>query len=151
MWKALDNITSLVKDEGVLFISLYNDQGGTSRRWKILKQTYNKLPNILKRPYVLLVMGPREVKLFALKTLKGKPFAYFNHILHYSEHSMRGMNYWHDLVDWIGGYPFEVSKPEEIVDFFYQRNFTLQKLKTCGGGLGCNEYVFINSLTRCSI
>ncbi len=151
MWKALDNITSLVKDEGILFISLYNDQGGQSKRWKILKQTYNKLPNMFKMPYAVLVMGPREVKLLALTSLKGKPFAYFNRILHYSEYSMRGMSYWHDLVDWIGGYPFEVSKPEEIISFFYQRNFTLQKLKTCGGSLACNEYVFINSLTRRNI
>ncbi|MGH8511739.1 MAG: hypothetical protein ACREU9_02645 [Gammaproteobacteria bacterium] len=28
-----------------------------------------------------------------------------------------GMSYWHDLIDWIGGYPFEVAKPEEI--FFH--------------------------------
>ena len=26
----------------------------------------------------------------------------------------RGMSRWHDLVDWVGGYPFEVARPEEI-------------------------------------
>ena len=27
----------------------------------------------------------------------------------------RGMNYWHDMLDWLGGYPFEVAKPEMVV------------------------------------
>lgn len=48
----------------------------------------------------------------------------------------------HDLVDWVGGYPFEVAKPEEIFDFYYVSGFTLMRLTTCAGGLGCNQYVF---------
>ena len=44
--------------------------------------------------------------------------------------------------DWVGGYPFEVATPEEIFDFARERDFELLKLKTCGGGLGCNEFVF---------
>jgi len=35
-----------------------------------------------------------------------------------------------------------VAKPDEIFDFYSKRGFRLQKLKTCGGGHGCNEYVF---------
>jgi 2-polyprenyl-6-hydroxyphenyl methylase/3-demethylubiquinone-9 3-methyltransferase len=52
------------------------------------------------------------------------------------------MSVWHDLVDWVGGYPFEVAKPEEIFDFYHRRGFELVKLKTCAGGIGCNEYIF---------
>ena len=52
------------------------------------------------------------------------------------------MSVWHDLVDWVGGYPFEVAKPEEVFAFFRDRGLTLMELKTCGGGLGCNEFVF---------
>ena len=55
----------------------------------------------------------------------------------------RGMSVWYDLVDWVGGYPFEVAKPEEVFDFYRKRGFELSRLKTCGGGLGCNEFVFI--------
>lgn len=47
-----------------------------------------------------------------------------------------------DVVDWVGGFPFEVSKPEEIFSFYRSYGFTLCVLKTCAGGLGCNEYVF---------
>jgi 2-polyprenyl-6-hydroxyphenyl methylase/3-demethylubiquinone-9 3-methyltransferase len=52
------------------------------------------------------------------------------------------MSYWHDLIDWIGGYPFEVARPEEIFDFYRQRGFALRRMRTWGGGLGCNEFVF---------
>jgi hypothetical protein len=49
----------------------------------------------------------------------------------------------HDWEDWLGGYPFEVAKPEEIFDRYHKLGFTLKKLKTCAGGLGCNEFVFL--------
>ena len=49
---------------------------------------------------------------------------------------------WHDTLDWVGGYPFEVAKPEEILDFYRSRGFSLARLVTCGGQRGCNQYVF---------
>ena len=51
------------------------------------------------------------------------------------------MSHWHDIVDWVGGYPYEYAKPDAIFSFFRERGFTLDKLKI-GGGLGCSEYVF---------
>lgn len=54
----------------------------------------------------------------------------------------RGMSLWYDMIDWIGGYPFEYAKPEQIFSFFHTKMFTLERLKTCGGRLGCNEFVF---------
>ena len=55
----------------------------------------------------------------------------------------RGMGFWHDMVDWIGGYPFEVAKPEAIFSYYRDRGFQLRALKTYGGRLGCNEFVFM--------
>ncbi len=54
----------------------------------------------------------------------------------------RGMSPWRDVVDWVGGYPFEVAKPEEIFNFYRDRGFRLDELTTCAGGLGCNQLVF---------
>jgi 2-polyprenyl-6-hydroxyphenyl methylase/3-demethylubiquinone-9 3-methyltransferase len=48
------------------------------------------------------------------------------------------MTAWNDLVDWVGGYPFEVATLDELVDFYKKKNMQLQKMKTCGGGLGYN-------------
>jgi len=52
------------------------------------------------------------------------------------------MSLWHDLVDWVGGFPFEVAKPEEVFDLCRTRGFTLRRLKTVGGELGNNQFVF---------
>ena len=37
---------------------------------------------------------------------------------------------------------FEVSKPEQIINFFIKKNYKLLNLKTCGGGHGNNEFLF---------
>jgi 2-polyprenyl-3-methyl-5-hydroxy-6-metoxy-1,4-benzoquinol methylase len=55
------------------------------------------------------------------------------------------MAIWHDLVDWVGGYPFEVAKPEEVFDFYREKGFGLMRLRTRGGKSGCNEFVFFRS------
>ncbi len=142
MWQAIENVTPLVANNGKLFIAIYNDQGGWSRRWTTLKRIYNKLPEPIRPIYTALVMGPRELKFLAFACLKGNPGQYFDYVINYAERADRGMSYWHDLIDWIGGYPFEVAKPEEIFNFFRQRGFILNKLTTNAGSLGCNEYVF---------
>ncbi len=104
------------------------------------------MPKLLRTPYAIAVMGPREVKSLVATTIRTRdPRAYFKGINDYAEQSTRGMSYWHDLIDWIGGYPFEVATPEAIFDFYTTRGFQLTKLKTCGGGLGCNEFVFRRS------
>jgi hypothetical protein len=54
------------------------------------------------------------------------------------------MSPWCDVVDSVVAYPFEVAKPEEIFDMHRLRGCSLEKVKTCGGGLGCNEFVFRN-------
>jgi 2-polyprenyl-6-hydroxyphenyl methylase/3-demethylubiquinone-9 3-methyltransferase len=81
-----------------------------------------------------------------LATLRGKPGMFVNDVRHYSESSMRGMSYWHDLVDWIGGYPFQVAKPEEVFKYFLVRGYQLENLRTCAGGIACNEFVFRKSI-----
>lgn len=143
LYGAMDNVVPLVAEGGTLLIAIYNDQGGQSRRWHRLKKLYNTLPGPLRMPYAIAVMGPREARFLALSILSGRPRSYFSNIRHYADRSLRGMSYWHDLVDWIGGYPFQVAKPETIFAFYRDRNFRLENLTTVGGTLACNEYVFI--------
>ena len=54
----------------------------------------------------------------------------------------RGMNMRVDVRDWIGGWPFETARPEEVFHFFRDRNFELLELVTVAGKHGCNEFVF---------
>lgn len=138
MWRALDQVAQLVAPQGKLYVAIYNDQGKASRRWSTIKWVYNKLPLGTK----WCVLWPSFVRLWGPSilrdVLKGGPLRTW---MNYSK-DHRGMNPWRDVVDWVGGYPFEVAKPEEIFDFFRARGFQLEKLKTCAGGLGCNEFVF---------
>ncbi len=48
----------------------------------------------------------------------------------------------HDWRDWLGGYPLDVAKPEEIFEFYRDRGFVLEKLVTVGNKQGNNEFIF---------
>jgi 2-polyprenyl-6-hydroxyphenyl methylase/3-demethylubiquinone-9 3-methyltransferase len=52
------------------------------------------------------------------------------------------MSPWYDMIDWAGGYPFEVATPDQIVEFYKQRGCTPLNMKTQLGSIGCNEFVF---------
>lgn len=141
MWQAIDNAQELVAPGGQLFIAIYNNQGGWSTRWKWIKRIYHMLPPLLRPAYVVLVALPREILQAVYMCVALKPRPYIQSWTQYE--ATRGMNRWHDAVDWIGGWPFEVAKPEEIFDFLKRRGFMLQTLTTAGGGHGCNEFVFV--------
>lgn len=132
MWAALENAADLVKDNGKLFIAIYNDQRWVSKYWKIIKRIYNIgiIGQIVivgtHSPYFLTRMIARRV-LFGTNKQK------------------RGMSEWRDMFDWLGGYPFEVARPENVLEFLRAKNFILEKMKTVDGRLGCNEYVLRKS------
>ncbi len=140
MWTGLANVIPAVAPDGKLFIAIYNDTGSQARRWRALKKTYNQLPGPLKSPYAALVSSPGMLKGFVKSTLKGKPLEPFRSWSDYAR--KRGMSRWHDIVDWVGGYPYEVATPDEIFDYYSDRGFRLSKLRVGGVGLGCNEFVF---------
>src|SRR5258708_3310836 len=141
MWKALDIVSSLPRVGGRLVIAIYNDQGHWSRIWLRIKEIYNRLPKLLRIPFVVIVALPREIRSFAFSVLTLQPSRYVQSWTQYKR--FRGMSKWHDLVDWVGGLPFEVAKPEEIIFFFRDRSFELLGMITCAGEIGCNEYIFI--------
>jgi 2-polyprenyl-3-methyl-5-hydroxy-6-metoxy-1,4-benzoquinol methylase len=147
MWRGLDNIQYPVASRGRLFLSIYNDQGLRSRLWKGVKRTYNRLPEAAQTPYAVAVMLPRELMTMGIALAR---FDLGGWLRSWSpKHGRdRGMSRWHDLIDWVGGYPFEVARPEHIFDFFRERGFNLVSLRTCGGGLGCNQFVFERAPTR---
>lgn len=140
MWRALENVIPLVAPGGRLFIAIYNDQGAISRRWTAIKRSYNRAPGPIRAAFLATATLYFEARGVAREVISGR---FPRPIRSWREYSRsRGMSRWHDIVDWIGGYPFEVARPEQIFDFFRDRGFTLSRLVTCGGGLGCNEFVF---------
>ena len=111
---ALENVSRLVRDDGKLFIAIYNDQGRASRWWLWVKEVHNRLP----RQFRWLVLWPAAIGLWGPATVRdlaiGRPFKTWRN---YSKGSLRGMSARRDLEDWVGGLPFEVATPEKI--FFF--------------------------------
>jgi 2-polyprenyl-3-methyl-5-hydroxy-6-metoxy-1,4-benzoquinol methylase len=140
MWRALENAQLAVAPGGRLFIAIYNDTGSQAARWKWIKLTYNNLPRLLRLPFTLAVIAPDEVKALLRSVVTLKPQQYVHSWTRYE--SNRGMSRWRDIIDWVGGHPYEVATPEEIFDFYRERGFTLIKLRCGHVGLGCNEFVF---------
>jgi 2-polyprenyl-3-methyl-5-hydroxy-6-metoxy-1,4-benzoquinol methylase len=128
MWTAMDNVSQRVKPGGRLFISIYNDQGGISRNWTGVKRLYNR--NALARALLIAVYTPYFIGLrWVYRWLTGRG------------RIERGMTLWHDMLDWLGGYPFEVAKPEEVFRFLRTRGFALREMTTAGRTGACNEFV----------
>ena len=134
MWRALDNVIGLVKPNGSLFIALYNYQQFASSYWTFVKRTYNSY-RVMRPFWILLHFLYPTLPSIAYKFLQNRKIP-------------RGMTVWYDLIDWLGGYPFETSTPKEIFNFYKANGFTLTQITTVGGRLGCNEYVFRR--TKCN-
>lgn len=133
MWQALENVCLSVKEGGLLFIAIYNDLGRTSKRWWKIKKFYcsGKIGKVLVSaifiPYYFI--GGLVMDIVRIN----------NPITRYTEYKkFRGMSLFHDWIDWIGGFPYEFAKAEEIFDFYKSRGFILKRLKT---GFG-NDFVF---------
>lgn len=140
MWKALDNAVLPTREGGKLFIALYNDTGSQASRWHWIKKTYCRLPRIFKTPFAIAVSLPDEAKRFASALLRLKPMEYVHSWTRYK--TGRGMNRWHDIIDWVGGFPYEYASVDAVFEFYKARGFALKKVVSGGVGLGCNEFVF---------
>lgn len=137
LWRALDLAAARVAPGGRLLIALYNDQGWRSKAWRQVKRLYcSGTPG---RWLVCAAFYP----VFALYSVAvdirhGKWPG--DRARRYRER--RGMSLRHDWRDWLGGYPFEVAKPVEVVQRLEKQGFTLQR-QVLTRGLGCNEWVFV--------
>jgi 2-polyprenyl-3-methyl-5-hydroxy-6-metoxy-1,4-benzoquinol methylase len=141
MWAALANAADLVAPGGSLFVALYNNQGGASRRWSAVKRLYARSHHPMRWTLIIAVGLYFEALGAIVRVLHGQsplPFKEWRE----KKKRDRGMSVWYDLVDWVGGYPFEVARLEDVFHFCRSRGFRLRQLKTCGGGHGCNEFVF---------
>lgn len=136
MEKALENAIIPVSDQGILFISIYNDKGIRSKVWEKIKKTY--CSSGLGKVIVSSVFIPY----FALRSIAVGLIKYKNPIGQFANYkNKRGMSIYHDWIDWLGGYPYEVAKPEDIFNLYKNNGFNLDNLMTTNE-TGCNQFVF---------
>lgn len=112
MWKAIENAVSTMKDDGVLFIALYTSDvyiDPPPRYWLKKKQNYNRSGKMGKK-----LMEWQYASRIVLGELRNRrnPFTY---ILGYQQ--SRGMSFWTDVKDWLGGWPMEFAGISETKAF----------------------------------
>lgn len=134
--EALENVRIPLAPGGRLVIAIYNDQGWKSRLWTLVKKVY--CSGLAGRALTSALFVPAFLLAFLLGDLaRGRnPLARYR-----STFDGRGMSVVTDIIDWIGGYPFEVARPDWIQKFYEDRGLFLISRKTTRG-LGCNEFVF---------
>ena len=130
MWEAIGNSLQLVKPGGKLWLALYA-KGPRYPRDLALKQRYNAASDLGKRWMVFQRIV--RTMLVRLRYLKN-PFAW-------NEKKERGMNVYHDIIDWLGGLPYEVAGENEMVQFGRKSGFVLERIKADREG-NCSIYVF---------
>lgn len=137
LWAALGNVSSLVAPGGTLAVAIYNDQGWRSKAWRAVKTLYCRTPPALRGPLFFPLIAAGEASRAVLRLCRGQsPFRSWR------TPGPRGMSPYHDWIDWLGGYPFEVASPAAVSAFLRDRGFALERLADSRGKWGNNEYVF---------
>jgi len=142
MYRSFENILFLMKPLGIFYLAIYNNnknkwKEGTSNFWYKIKKIYNNSGIFTKKIILYFYTAYFILGLIA----NGKnPVSY---IKNYK--SNRGMNWYTDIIDWLGGYPYEYATPDEIINFFGKRNILCKRL-LYRDNIGCSEYLFIKNI-----
>jgi 2-polyprenyl-6-hydroxyphenyl methylase/3-demethylubiquinone-9 3-methyltransferase len=137
LWAALQKASELVDDEGRFIVALYKKTPLCSF-WRMEKRIYARHRSarpIVYWLYCTLFTG-------GLVSSGRNPLAY---IRDYKR--SRGMSFWQNVDDWLGGYPYESVVPAELENFMEQRGFVKERSYNTRGtlgvaGTGCAEWVF---------
>ena len=128
MWEAIRNVAAHVSPRGMLVLAIYNKHI-TSPVWKAIKWLYNHLPRFAQRLMIVLFAGI----IYAAKFIVTR---------HNPLKKERGMDFWYDVIDWVGGYPYEYATLEELEKFISAQGFLLHRRVMAQVPTGCNEFVF---------
>lgn len=135
MWTALKNAVLPLKADGVLYIALYSSDNYVDpppSYWLDVKRRYNSASAQGRR----LMEWRYMMRFHFFPELRSgrNPFELIR------KYGTRGMTYWTDVKDWLGGWPMEFSGLKETEEF-YRREFALTLVNVLTGE-GCTEYVF---------
>lgn len=128
MWEAIGNAADLVAPGGVFALAIYN-RHFTSRAWRAIKWSYNWSPRIVQRGMVYAATPTIAVAKFAVT--RENPLR-----------KERGMDFYTDVIDWIGGFPYEYASVDEVVGRVTPMGFQQVKVIRGKTPTSCNEFVF---------
>lgn len=142
MYRAFNNAMSLVRPSGLLFLAIYNKFSisdgimqsifvGTSNFWLKIKYLYNKGGFSTKK--IIIVLYYIYYLLISILTLNN-PFKR-------NKKLRRAMDFHINVIDWLGGYPYEYATSDELIKYFAKSGFfcvNIQSART----LGCHQILF---------
>lgn len=140
LFASLEKILKLVATDGQLVISVYKKTPMCSQ-WKKIKSFFCRSG---KATQFVLSLSFSAFYLLGVLLSGRNPVKYVREY-----YKQRGQSWSTDIIDWIGGYPYESASPDEIIDFVTKRGFTLKKLRNAESpqayglfGTGCAEFIF---------
>ncbi|HWA08462.1 MAG TPA: class I SAM-dependent methyltransferase [Opitutaceae bacterium] len=126
--RAIRHAAGLVAPNGHLVLALYN-RHWSSPAWRVIKWTYVHSAHWVQRALVGLLYPVIYLAKWAVTGRNPK-------------RQERGMDFYYDVVDWVGGYPYEYASRDEIVQMLERQGFQLVKLLPARVPTGCNEFIF---------
>jgi SAM-dependent methyltransferase len=129
MRRAIANCASLVRPGGTLVLALYN-RHWSSPAWGQIKRLYCRSPRPVQR---LMVRGLLPVIGVAKRAVAGPGAGAKD----------RGMDFYYDVVDWVGGYPYEYASQAETLALVEPHGFRCATFLPAQVPTGCHQYVFV--------
>lgn len=134
VWSAIDLASTCVKPGGLMYIALYDSDWSAESPefWCDIKQRYTASSAMVRRMY--------EAWYVARFVLRYNPFRLGHLLKHAREYNKnRGMDFYHDVKDWLGGWPMEYTRIYDAIPFLLARNMKLLRTKV---GEANTEYLF---------
>lgn len=137
MWRAISLAATRVAPGGRFVIAIYNKDEESvqgSEWWQARKRLYVESGPLGRARLLLTYLLQHQI----IPNIRARrnPFAH--------KKKRRGMGYYTDVLDWIGGYPYEFASVDEI-EGFCRDTLGLRHVRTNPrgvGGLSNNEFVF---------
>jgi SAM-dependent methyltransferase len=132
MWKAIETASQLVSPSAMFVIAIYNKHW-SCWGWKQIKRFYNVVPAIIQRLMIWIFYF--IIAVAKMIVTRKNPF----------KKQRRGMSFYYDVIDWVGGYPYEYASEAEIIGYVEKRGFKCIKCVKPAVPTGCNEFVFLKT------
>lgn len=127
MRHALVNAVRTVKPGGLLMLAIYN-RHWSSGAWKAIKWLYNHTGTFAQK-MIIWLLTPVIFLAKWLVTFKNPSTM------------RRGMDFMHNIIDWVGGYPYEYASAEEMTAILDRHGFEILQVRPADVPTGCNEFV----------
>jgi SAM-dependent methyltransferase len=158
MVEALEKAAALVAPGGLFLVALYR-KTYLCGFWKVEKKWYARASpgsqRLAQRLFLLWYRFLAACLGLARRVrglLQGKPSGVDGFSARVSNYRYRGMDFYHDVHDWLGGHPYESILPDEVDALMARAGLRIQEAFLCRAnrrtahgllGSGCDEYRYV--------